>query len=138
MEEKVAEQKGQIAGLQKSTEALTHVFTWSTDSAWSVTESHSFTFTDEVCGHGWSGNSRNRGIARPFMTFTLEEGPPACTMHFKCSILGKDDSVLRVVSPPEKGDFQKPPSSTWRGALTSFDLTAEDKAGAVLTLNPKP
>ena len=32
------------------------------------------------------------------MGFRLEEGP-AFTMHYKCSILGTDDKLLRVVSP---------------------------------------
>ena len=66
------------------------------------------------------------------MGFKLEEGP-ACTMHFKCSILDKGDSVLRVVSAPAQGDFREPPVTTGpvgTGLRVSFDLTDADKAGA--------
>ena len=45
------------------------------------------------------------------MAFHLSEGP-ACTFHHKCSILDKDDKVLRVVSPERRYDFQKPPGAT--------------------------
>jgi len=36
------------AGLRRSAEALTHVFTWSTDSAWIAANSVSCTFTEGV------------------------------------------------------------------------------------------
>ena len=91
------------------------------------------------------------------MGFRLEEGP-AFTMHYKCSILGTDDKVLRVVSPqvqiaaaprrakglechtglvihecsPGTNDFRKPPVElNVVGTGASFKLTATDKAGAV-------
>jgi len=36
------------AGLKRRAEALTHIFTWSTDSAWIATNSVSCTFTEGV------------------------------------------------------------------------------------------
>jgi hypothetical protein len=65
------------------------------------------------------------------MGFELEEGP-ACTMHFECAILDKNDKLLRV--PPESADLQQPPTETaevGRGKGTHFNLAAADKAGAV-------
>ena len=67
------------------------------------------------------------------MGLELDEGY-TCTMHWKSSILDKDDKVLRVVSTTANGDFQRPPHSTSTegvGMGTAFILTDEDKAGAV-------
>jgi hypothetical protein len=91
MEEKVAEQGSVIAVLQR---ALTRVFTWSTDSDWSRVDSNPDTFTGGIRGHCFSKMS-TKETNEYWMGFALTEGP-ACTMHFKSSILDKNDKVLRV------------------------------------------
>ena len=126
---RVSEMEDEIKELRKRSEALTRVFTWSTDSAWSVRQSLPYTFTDGVSGFALNNNKNNE----QFVGFFLKEGP-ACTMHFKCSILDKNDKILRVVSDPSRSDLAKPPFRTApvgkaRGA--PFKLTEEDKAGAV-------
>ena len=65
------------------------------------------------------------------MSFSLEEGP-RCTMHFKCSILGKNDQVLRVISRPASGDFKQDPAYAPVGRPTGchYKLTVADTAGA--------
>jgi hypothetical protein len=128
MEEKMAEQGSVIAVLQQ---ALTRVFTWSTDSDWSRADSDLYTFTCGLSGRCYSKQEEN--MQTHWMVFTLTEGP-ACTMHFKCSILDKDDQVLRVVSDPAWGDFRRPPIETAaieRGKGASFNLTAAEKARAL-------
>ncbi|KAJ1480027.1 hypothetical protein T484DRAFT_1957511 [Baffinella frigidus] len=126
----IAEQDALTFGLQKRADALTRVFTWSTDSSFVVKQSASYTFTDGVRGDCFNVTVGNEaGVA-----FVLREGP-ACTMHYKCSILDKNDKVLRVVSRPESCDFRLPPVETACGIGgvegAWFDLTEEDKAGAV-------
>ena len=142
--ELIKEQNSTIAGLQgHCAEALTRVFTWSTDSAWSITQSLPYTFRDGVRGHCLNSVPANASFAHwigfatsftHFVGFQLEEGVE-CTMHFKCSILDKNDKVLRV--NPEDDDFRKRPPKVWvgrkdvgegRGAY--FNLTAADTAGA--------
>ena len=64
--------------------------------------------------------------------FHLVEGP-ACTIHYKCSILDKDDKVLRVVSCPGCGNIERIPipiSVAGGGKGVPFTLTAADKTGA--------
>ena len=54
-------------------------------------------------------------------------------MHFKCSILGKNDEVLRVISRPESSDFKEAPIQTapdLRPHGCYFKLTGADTAGA--------
>ncbi|KAJ1469389.1 hypothetical protein T484DRAFT_1851979 [Baffinella frigidus] len=103
LQQKVAEQALEMVGqtsaihaLQRRAEALTRVFTWSTDAAWSGRKSLPYTFTDGVRGHCFNGKPGDKTCTYG-MGFALEEGP-ACTMHFKCSVLDKDDKVLRFVS----------------------------------------
>ena len=133
LEEKVAEQKEEIAGMQTRADALTRVFTWSTDREWSEETTDSYTFTEGVVGRCFNLLSDDeRDAERHWMGFRLEEGP-ACTMHFKCSILDKNDKVLRV-SMPVRCDFRQPavetgPVGVGRGVF--FALTDADKAGAV-------
>ena len=65
--------------------------------------------------------------------FIPEEGS-VCTMHCKCSILDKNDKVLRVVSRPGDYDLREPPIETdslVEGIGPYFNLSAADKAGAV-------
>ena len=55
-------------------------------------------------------------------------------MHFKCSILDKDDRVLCVVSGDKAYDFQKRASEVskeTKGRGASFNLTAAEKLAAV-------
>ena len=137
-EELEEENKELQKNLPGRADALTRVFTWSTDSAWvEHPQRHlSFikTFTDGVRGPGSTGEPADESFTH-WMGFALEEGPP-CTMHYKCSILDKNDKVIRVVSAPEDADFQQPPIATsmegdgW-GVGASFNLTAAEKAGAV-------
>jgi hypothetical protein len=88
--------RAESAALFQLGEALTRVFTWScrTSSWWSEQQSLSHTFTEGVSGYCLNRERRNKDLTQ-FMGFLLEEGP-ACTMHFKCMILDKDDKVLRV------------------------------------------
>ena len=126
--EQKAEIAGLVAGLQRSAAALTHVFTWSTDSAWNHNKSDSFTFANGVCGHG-DNDKRNGGR---FMWFILEGCGLECTFHFKCWILDKDDKVIRVISPPEREDFRTPPTVVSFGITGCFvTVSDQDKAAAV-------
>ena len=126
--EVITEQGNSIAGLQRSAAALTHVFTCSTDIAWSDAESVSFTFADGFRGHCQIGKA-NMGL---FMLFILEEGGLKCTLHLKCWVLDKEDAVLRVISPPERGDFRTPPTEVSDGmAICRVTVTDQDKAAAV-------
>ena len=130
MKEKAVEQESVIAVLQK---ALTRVFTWSTNSKWGRMKSDVYTFTGGLRGHCYNKNKSQNKENTHFMGFTLNEGPE-CTMHFKCSILDKNDKVLRVCSAPEDSDFREPPIETEAVGLgmgAYFNLTAADKAGAV-------
>ena len=138
LEGKVEEQAGEIDELrslvdtiQRRAEALSHVFTWSTDSAWSARVSRPFTFTDGVSGVGTNGEAADgeETSGEDWIGFRLVEGPP-CTVHLKCSILGTDGKLLRVVCEDEFGD---PPDEVEVGRSwgMAFTLTAEDKAGAV-------
>ena len=120
-------------------DALTRVFTWSTDIEWSEEESDSYTFTGGVDGHCFSrlinddDDPDDPADETYIIGFDLEEGPD-CMMYFKCSILDKNDKVLRVVSHPDYCDFRKPPTETapvGKGWGPSFTLTDADKAGAV-------
>ncbi|KAJ1491248.1 hypothetical protein T484DRAFT_1775196 [Baffinella frigidus] len=124
-------QQGAIAGLRRQAQALTRVFTWSTDRAWSRNDSEKYTFTGGVRGRCFTSKPDAKDF-KHFMGFTLEEGPE-CKMHYKCSILDADDKVFRVVSA-EDSDFETAPTETAVvGSLTgaSFTLSAADKAGAV-------
>ncbi|KAJ1478779.1 hypothetical protein T484DRAFT_1960447, partial [Baffinella frigidus] len=97
------------AGVRKRAEALTRVFTWSTDSSLTGKSSPPYTFTDGVRGR--CCNTKAGSDRKSWMAFSLEEGP-ACTFHFKSSILDKDDKVLRVVSHPGRDDFCEKPMDT--------------------------
>ena len=129
--QKVREEAEQM---QRRSEALTRVFTWSTDGAWRTRESGAYTFTDGLIGGCFTQMYDDRSdVGSYFMGFCLDEGP-ACTMHYKCSILDKNDKVLRVVSRPIDFDIREPPIKTGavgRGRGAWFDLTEADKAGAV-------
>jgi len=121
--------------LQKRAEALTRVFTWRTDGSWIEKESRKYTFTDGVrgiCYNTCPSTTDADDENKHFMGFKLQGGG-ACTMHYKCSILDKNDTVLRVVSDRQCCDFQKPPGATAKkgGRGIFFDLTEADKAGAV-------
>jgi hypothetical protein len=129
--ETITEQKKSLAALKRLDEALASVFTWSTDIAWSVKQSPSFTFTDGVRGYGYNGVPENHQFTH-WIGFHLVEGP-ACTIHYKCSILDKDDKVLRVVSCPGCGNIERIPipiSVAGGGKGVPFTLTAADKTGA--------
>ena len=126
----IEELQGLVTGLQRRAEALSHVFTWNTDSAWRGRATPPFTFTDGVRGICVNSETDNDGNEdEEFMGFRLVEGPP-CTAHFKCSILDKDGKVLRVVCDDDFGD---PPTEVEIGSAwgSAFTLTAADKAGAV-------
>ena len=69
-------QAAQIAGLQN-----TEVFTWSTDSFWSTTNSAEHTFARGIRG-GCINVKPHPGQDKNFMGFRLTEGP-VCTMHYK-------------------------------------------------------
>ena len=131
----VVQQESVMALCSQEEKGLARVFTWSTNSTWSPKNSDSCTFTDgvnTVRGHCFS-QKQIGGKNVTSMGFTLDEGP-VCTMHFECSILDKDDKVLRVVSTPENADLEKTPEQTapkGRGRGASFILSEEDKAGAV-------
>ena len=79
LESTLQDQQSLIAALQKRSEALTHVFTWSTDSSWTRTKSLPYTFTDGIHGHGLSYGTEG-GDTHQFMGFVPEM---QCTMHFK-------------------------------------------------------
>ena len=121
-----------VAGLERRAEALTHVFTWSTNSSWTTGWSDgTHEFTDGVIGYCSNSNRDNEEDAEDkWMGFMLYEGPP-CTMHYKCSILDKDGKVFRVVSDHQ--DVREPPVQIERfeewGA--EFRLTAANKAAVV-------
>jgi uncharacterized coiled-coil protein SlyX len=129
---KVAEQAEETAGLQKRAQALTHVFTWSTDTAWKHTTSEKYTFTGGVRGYCYTKEPDDQ-TRRHWMAFALEEGCN-CTIHFRCSILDQRGKILRVVSNPVNDDVRQHPIQTaaaGHGQGAQFDLTAADKAGAV-------
>ncbi|KAJ1482924.1 hypothetical protein T484DRAFT_1802344 [Baffinella frigidus] len=133
MKQTVELQNRIIAGLQRRADALTHVFTWSarTSFSWSNQASHAHTFTEGVQGLGFTGQPEAKQYTH-WMGFKLEKGPN-CTMHYKCSILDKDDKVLCVVGHEMYSDFQQPPTETApagpsKGA--AFNLTKTDIAGA--------
>ena len=147
----IMKQQEEIVGLQRRADALTRVFTWSTDSELSDGQSDSYTFTEGVVGccyneendnfdddetgstyddDGPDGDER-RFIGTHFMAFMLCEAGPAYTVHCKCSILDKNDKVLRVSRNPPDYDFQKPALTTTDTAGFYFSLTDADKAGAV-------
>ena len=131
-EELEEENKELQKNLPGRADALTRVFTWSTDSAWEEKFSYTKTFTDGVRGRASNGEPADERFTH-WMGFSLEEGP-ACTMHFKCSILDKNDKDLRLVSDPTRCDSTKPPCQTeavGEGCGAPFDLTEADKAGAV-------
>jgi hypothetical protein len=140
----IMKQKEEIAGMQRRADALTHVFTWSTDSEWSAVQSDAHAFTGGVVGKCSNGEFEvvipddedlpYYDDAPYFIIFKLEEGP-ACTMHYKCSILDKNDKVLRVVSDPADVDFRQPSLETVTAgremAAAFLTLTDADKARAV-------
>ncbi|KAJ1475253.1 hypothetical protein T484DRAFT_1829053 [Baffinella frigidus] len=140
MEENAALLQGEIknqrtinAGVRKRAEALTRVFTWSMDGSWGHNNSLPYTFTDGVRGSCFNTTLANKKLNKHWMGFQLEEGP-ACMMHYRCSILDKNDKILRVVSPPGWCDFHTPPRDTApirQGNGVGFDVTNADKAGAV-------
>jgi len=122
-----AQQENAILGLQRNALALTRVFTWSTDTAGNDAESAPYTFTDGVRGRCFNNTRADKN----YVGFSLDAGP-VCTMHYKCSILDKDDKVLRVVSNPALGDLTKPPIETapiGTGRGAAFSLVGADKAG---------
>ncbi|KAJ1477828.1 hypothetical protein T484DRAFT_1819887 [Baffinella frigidus] len=153
LEQEVAQQHEVISGLQtkmaeqnafvrKRGEAMTHAFSWTTsrysgrsffqccvpwsiDSWWSVPH----TFINGVSGR-CTIKKRVHGSFSHGMGFRLQEGPAGCTMHFKCSILDKDDKVLRVVSAPQDCDFLRAPVEI-AGSGAEFDLTEEEDWAAV-------
>jgi hypothetical protein len=80
----IAEQSTAIAVLQRNARALTHVFTWSTNSQGGDATSATHTFTDGVRGRCFSrtwSHADDHG-KRLIIGCKLEEGP-TCTMHFK-------------------------------------------------------
>ena len=98
MEEKVVgllstvfQQNSMITSLQKHVKGVTRVFTWSTDRAWSRQQSLPCAFTDGVLGH-CVNTPPDQDDSQHWMGFVLEEGPE-CTMHYRCSILDKNDLV---------------------------------------------
>ncbi|KAJ1483433.1 hypothetical protein T484DRAFT_1800345 [Baffinella frigidus] len=126
------QQNSVIKALERRAAALTHVFTWSTDSKWSPQQSLEYTFTDGVSGYGSAGKPTDKDYTH-WMGFALKEGP-ACTVHLKCSILDKNDKVLRVVGQESWSDFAEPPNETGpagTGRGAAFNLSEEDKTGAV-------
>ena len=132
LQAKVAGQDSVIAALEGRRGTLTRVFTWSTDSSGRSAKSDTHTFTDGVRGKVFSGKSGYKHIPH-YMGFELDEGP-ASAMHFQCAILDKNDEPLRVVSSERVSDIRKPPakiSPVGEGWGAAFDLTDEDKAGAV-------
>ena len=56
----VAEPGQVIGGMQRHVPVLTHVFTWSTDSAWSSKMSLPFEFADGVVGYGSDAKATDR------------------------------------------------------------------------------
>jgi len=139
LQQTVEQQNRTIAGLQRRVEAQTKVFTWTDNRAnggygpGRGDASRDYHFTDGVRGHCVVFCNPAGSTSTHSMGFELLQGP-ACKMHFKCSVLDKDDKVLLVVSPPECGDFQQPAVSVGTGgrAFVDFDLTAADKARAVV------
>ena len=131
--ETIAEQEESLVAMKRLDKVRTRVFIWSTDISWSVEKSLSFefAFTPEVRGHCYNGAPESPQFTH-WIGFLLEEGP-ACTMHYKCSILGKDGKVLRVVSHLGCGNIERRPVSvsvSRRGKGVPFNLTEEDTAGA--------
>jgi hypothetical protein len=133
LKKEVTAQNSVFAGLERRAGALMRVFTWSTDSEWSKVASDSYTFTEGVVGSCYSELNTDDDYDFDddeihFIGFILEEGP-VCTMHYKCSILDKNDKVLRVVSDLDYCDFREPPTET-EGIGALFNLTDADKAAA--------
>ena len=129
LEEEIKELRKNLPG---RADALTRVFTWSTDSACKDKFTPTKTFADGVRGFCSNGEPALERFTH-WMGFELEEGP-ACTMHYKCSLLDKNDKVLRVVSDPEACDFREPPieaPTLGEGIGPGFNLSAADKTGAV-------
>ena len=123
-------QNSVIAGLAARAHALTNVFTWSTDGELGEAESDPHLFTGGVIGSCHNEPYIHDGGSH-WIGFALTEGA-ACTMHVKCSILDKNEKVLRVVCSPNYGDFPEPPAKCNQiGKGVAFDLTEADKAGAV-------
>ena len=141
MQEQAEETADEIAGLCKRGDALTRVFMWSS-LMWTTggtatpiaSQSEHYRFAEGVRGFCFN-NPPDAVDNRHWMGFTLHRGPEhLCgTMHFRCSILDKQDKVLRVVSALEDGDCQKPPTQIpiGQGAGAFFDLTEADKLRAV-------
>ena len=131
----IAELRTDIEAQEKRGEALTRVFTWSTNSAWRFGESADYTFTDGVRGGCWNGSHDSPDYPQR-MAFELEEGSDVCTVHYKCLLLGKDNRVLRVVCGNGMCDFHEPPVTVIPndgGRGQAFRLNAEDKVSAVRT-----
>ena len=131
LQQLVEQQNRTITGLLGRADALTHVFAWSVPSSWSDKSSAVFTFADGVRGHASTGTPENENYTH-WMGFTLDQGP-ICKHKCKCSILDKNDKILRVVSPESWSDFQRPSTSTrpvGGGGGAAFNLTDADIAGA--------
>ena len=82
MDGKTLQQKNAITQLEKRAEALTRVFTWSTDSDGDDKYSSTYTFTEGVSGWGHALLLSSDKTLTYLMGFVLEEGP-ACTMYLK-------------------------------------------------------
>lgn len=118
--------------LRRREQALTHMFTWSTDSECVDGESPTATFVDGVSGCCFN-YKQDYDRSTHLVGFHLETGPD-CTFDMTVSIIGKDDKVLRVVSDEYCDGFQRPPRRvSTEGEVDSvgYRLTAADKAGAV-------
>ena len=142
LQQKVGEQNRAILGFQKSAEALTHVFTFSTRA-----QSETFTFTDGVTGYCSASefSSKDENDNTHWMGFTLLKGPAGVSFHYKCSVLRADDGVYWDPTDGSACDFLKPPMNilpaeqgngmrahnTGRGKR--FELDEEDKAHVVRT-----
>jgi len=130
LQQMVAHQHRTIAGLERRAQARTKVFTW-TEHSWDTpgrgTKSRPFFFADGVRGACSASCNPPGSTSTHSMDFRLDEGP-ACTMHFKCSILDTDEGVIRVVSPPECGDFHQPPTGPVSALCVPFNVTKGDKS----------
>ncbi|KAJ1483610.1 hypothetical protein T484DRAFT_1799676 [Baffinella frigidus] len=122
-----------VAGMQRRAAAVSHEFTWTTKGVQKDTWSEEYTFADGVRGYCFDMHGMH------YMGFQLmSPGPkmpfPVCGMHYECWILDKRDKLLRMVSLPEMGDFEKNPVQTAKkdNAMgISFEFTEEDSKEAL-------
>jgi hypothetical protein len=142
LNEKVRELSSSIVGHKRRADALTGVLTCTMHALWDCPKSPTYTFADGVSGFVSSEMEEN---GDHWVGFTLAEGPP-CSMHFKCSILDKNDDVLRVVSHSSCYDAHEPPidiapgrteDGAGKGArfkLTQADSDAAERPGGHIKL----